>query len=422
MQALETAPLTGVTPAESFCHGGNGITYEMNNRTEMHSNCGSGPGPGANRRILLVGEGAAPKTRVCAARLGALLVLAIVFGLSSRTARDCVDIDGGMCGAAGVERQSLSRGLQQSPSALNWTSCATGVWRGAQDRPLPYRLAGSVDGGTLGADYLPGFREGSLYHWGTAQTRHGQEPTPCDGGVKYEWESACAARHRVGAYPTTGRWDAAARAFCTQFDGAHVLFVGDSVQGQMFTSFLHLLGAHRGSVVDGGKCGFTGGSHEVLIRAAACSHFSTNVTAQFIRNDLLDYTVAAKEKWGGTKHLCSFADQAQMADLVVLNRGMHMMPTKQVAGELGALLANLVRARAARGLEPHSVIVRSTHASTWPCPLNATPTREPLTLPNHHYGWNMIAEQNDLVRVLSEKNGASFLDVFPMSSTRPGGC
>ena len=327
-----------------------------------------------------------------------------------------------------VAASAHGKGL--SSSTQNWTSCAAGVWRDTPDRPPPYILAGNLNS-TLGDKYLAGFREGSYQHWGAAERHSGQKDwEPCDGGVKYEWESACAARGRVGAFPAAGRWTVAARAFCAQFDGAHVLFVGDSLMGEMFTSFLHLLGAFRGTVVDGGKCGYQGGSNEVLIRAKVCSRFAGNVTAEFIRNDLLDLPMVHKEEFGIHKHLCPFANQAETADLVVINRGMHIagyqrddVATQAYHDELGALLPNLVRVRARRGLESRSVVFRSTHASALPCPLNATPMQEPLELPKDrsHYSWALIARLNDHDRALAEENGVSYLDVFAMSSMRPGG-
>ena len=63
-------------------------------------------------------------------------------------------------------------------------------------------------------------------------------------------------------------------AFCRQHNWTRVLFVGDSMSGQMFTSFVHLLGAWRSVDLSAhpkaAACAamhMAGGSHEIVVQA-----------------------------------------------------------------------------------------------------------------------------------------------------------
>ena len=135
-----------------------------------------------------------------------------------------------------------------------------------------------------------------------------------------------------------------AAAFCNKYHGHSILFVGDSISGQMFTSFVHLLGAH--SVEDrerNASCrryGHAGGAHEVHIDAQVCARFCRRATARFIRNEYLSLEppsqLALRRRYGLL--MCDWSDAARVSDVLELNRGMHAAPTKQFSLGLKATL------------------------------------------------------------------------------------
>jgi len=161
-----------------------------------------------------------------------------------------------------------------------------------------------------------------LKNWGTSVFWWGQ----CHDEPKaLRWEprgDGCDGLAAAARSPTL------ARDFCDAFSGASMMLVGDSVQGELFSTLAALLGADRGVQDEAaarrrclpGSRLMAHHAHEVRVEALVCGG---RVGIRFIRNEFLlwagarDTLDAAAIRRQDNKYLCDWADDASGADLLV---------------------------------------------------------------------------------------------------------
>ena len=220
-----------------------------------------------------------------------------------------------------------------------------------------------------------------------------------------------------------------AEAFCHRFDGITVLFVGDSISGQMFTSFVHLLGSHEtvdhSAAEPCGRYHHPGGSHEISISARVCSRYCAvaplGISARFVRNEHLMLSAAdnAPRRRQGLL-LCDWEEHARAADLIVLNRGMHTTTSQALKDELGRTLVQLSAIISPRA----RVVYRATHASVSGCKSVPDPSPFlPIALPaDPDYHWETFCSQNAIARrLVSAANAHRFHEMPPPTRQSPVG-
>ena len=221
--------------------------------------------------------------------------------------------------------------------------------------------------------------------------------------------------------------------FCQKFAGKNILLVGDSVQGQLFTSLVSMLGASV-EHIQFGKCERLGGAdeqfrnymrtfiaknhHEYSLRATACS----NATISFLRNEVLALELTNSElkdrrtrpNLHRKEFMCDWREAAARASVVVLNRGMHQVPgVPHSLHPLGDIFRYLGR----NGPTSPSVIYRSTHAPRCDgkLELNVADNSTVAYAVEAQYNWKWIQGQNAKDQLEVEKHGGRFLDVYSMS-------
>lgn len=233
-----------------------------------------------------------------------------------------------------------------------------------------------------------------------------------------------------------------------------VLVVGDSTQGQFFTSLAHTVGFNVSATVhDATSCPDTrptvlrnlakhrqGNStqyqrsklmadfHDQDVRSPyAHEHDELLVTErtrlglgrvklQFIRNDRLSFAsnrdVVAKSKsavsWDGWR--CSWLAEAKRADLLVLNVGFHWLGLPPLNATLAAL-RKVMKVDA-------EVIVRGLHAPNCDGEVRTSP-RLPADYAAVYsrYNWNRLEPWNAEFKRSCAREGAHFLDVWPLSDS-----
>lgn len=116
--------------------------------------------------------------------------------------------------------------------------------------------------------------------------------------------------------------------FCSMIPGKIILFVGDSITGQMFSSFVHLLGI-GGDVQQLGNFSSLQ-AHEIGLTTTTCANFLDGdfVNVSFIRNEYLSLdgrTLGSEEplEYAG-KWLLDWLPAANQSDVLVLNSGRHV--------------------------------------------------------------------------------------------------
>lgn len=227
------------------------------------------------------------------------------------------------------------------------------------------------------------------------------------------------------------------RAFCARFAGKKLLFVGDSTQGQHFTSFVHSVGVTSSwwsrptPCYHGWKIPLRSETDAFDVTVQLCGGA---VEARNIRNEHLLLNASEQELWRQRNAMrghglrvrnkfCRFPVEAvQWADVVVLNRGLHFTPLDRFASELDATMRMLATLRAANGGRPE-LILRSTHAPVPDCsikrPISAVPLEHTLDQGPRKYHWGDMAATNAVAACLALEYGASFINVFRLSSHRP---
>jgi len=263
--------------------------------------------------------------------------------------------------------------------------------------------------------------------------RTGFEKASKGAGLDRRGRPAAMERTQMGAWCEPRR-PALAERFCRVWNGREVAFVGDSTQGQMFTSFVHLLGAHwvddRGSTEACSKERVHGGAHEYVVDAEVCSRFGTRVRARFRRNEWLSLNVSAnKAHRAYARMLCDWEEPARTADLLVLNRAAHAKANTtpaRVAEEIGTTLQWLRDERSAPAGRPVRLVLRSVHGVREGCRTGPDPLPEPPTSSNMSgravaHGWHTFAELNERTRVVAQTQRVDYLDVFSLSAMRTRG-
>ena len=262
----------------------------------------------------------------------------------------------------------------------------------------------------------------SVFFWG----RCAREPD----ALRFERTGAgCGALAPLAASPTL------AAEFCDAFRGATLLIVGDSVQGELFSTVASLLGATAG-VQDRAEARrrclrrarlATHQAHEVVVDARACAG---TVGLRFVRNEFVLWAGARalKNETELSRHntyVCDWAADAAAADLLLLSRGLHAADDATFAAELDATFAGLADLRGApRG---PWVMYRGSHAVVPRCRDFADPS--PVSLadaivatPGVPFSgqWANISRQNGVARRVAEAHGAAYFDVFDQTALRPG--
>lgn len=236
--------------------------------------------------------------------------------------------------------------------------------------------------------------------------------------------------------------------FCRAFAGKDLLLVGDSVQGQLFTSLVSLLGAAVVNHIEGGKCERLGGAdaqfraytstviahnhHEYALRATACPNDAATIS--FLRNEVLALELTATELQDRKKRpalhrkefMCEWTAAAARASVVVLNRGLHQTPglSQTTLHPLGEILRNISRAKNSSsiagggGAISPRIIYRSTTAPRCDgkVELNVAANATAKYVVEKRFNWRSIQGQNAKDRLEVEKHGAWFLDLYPMSA------
>ncbi len=284
-----------------------------------------------------------------------------------------------------------------------------GSWIRKSDRENPYLIGPSFTGPKYAS---------SRWFWGA-----------CDAGLNYtrsavQWKWKPTCRHS----DTVVRVGLDHVRFCSAMEGKSILFVGDSTQSQMFTSFVHLLGAQKADILVNACNPFAAQIHyigEIDLRADVCNG---NLRVHFVRNEYLWLDSDKNKKMrglpnleGGPKLLCDWDDYIATADFIVLNRGLHF--SKDAPVEINQTLVELQRRR---GSKPTTFIYRSTQIPIPRCSTYAEPMPQTTWMTNYsltdgeRYHWDRMEEQNQMVKEILQK-GVIFLNITLLSSLRPDG-
>ena len=271
-----------------------------------------------------------------------------------------------------------------------------------------------------------------LKNWGQSVFYWGQCERPADA---VRWEPEGRACGGVGALARNASLGA---QFCEAFRGASVLLVGDSVQGELFSTLAFLLGPPTRGVQDeaevAAKC-LPGSkllahhAHEVRVSSKVCGG---TVGLKFVRNEFALWDGARSRleaegatKWLDRQYLCEWADDVADADLLVLSRGLHPAPDAAFESQLEETLSGVVAARAAP--RPPWVVLRGSHAVIPRCADYADPSpvslAEKITAtPGVAFSaqWANISHQNDIARRVARAHGVPYVDVFTQTAFRPG--
>lgn len=314
---------------------------------------------------------------------------------------------------------------------------------------------GAVEPYLLSSDYLPRANV-SRWWWGVCDEdlRHGAVRPP-RAAVLQVWvpngdgcDSLKKGRAHLPSLRTLGQ------AFCARHAGRTVLFVGDSVQGQFFTSFVSALGVWhsehqmrqplRKCAKDRRWMNDLAAIHEFNLDMNLCSPDPTKtVRARFIRNELLwlDSAVGGGEHVPRNFVMCDWRAEAVEADLLVLNRGMHFMNDSIVLSQLGATFGTLLhRRRSTHRRRPASdvahtdrdgddmprIVYRGIHAPIPACHVLDDPLPRPFPYTAYDasvraFHWGEFGTQNAKVALLARERNITFMDVHTQTAQRPGG-
>ena len=283
-------------------------------------------------------------------------------------------------------------------------------------------VASSLEPVKLSPTFLKNWQQ-SVFFWGQCE----------EAPRALRWEPRGEGCDGLAA---TARSPTLAQDFCDAFSGASVLLVGDSVQGELFSTLAALLGADRGVQDEAaarrrclpGSRLMAHHAHEVRVETLACDG---RLGIEFIRNEFLlwagarDTLDAAAIRRQDNKYLCDWADDASGADLLVLSRGLHEAPDAAFAEQLAATLDGLSAARGA----PNApwLVYRGSHAVVPNCHAYADPSPESLAdrivaTPGepHSAAWANISHQNRIAKDIADARGVTYMDVFAQTARRPG--
>ena len=190
--------------------------------------------------------------------------------------------------------------------------------------------------------YLPKFNQSSWW-WGTCDDdlrrtlwSGNSSRRPPREELSYEWSRTqgpgCEALNRGRSEPPS--LEHLAKAFCEKWRGRRLLFVGDSQQAEIYTSFVQLVGLVNTTYNTKNPCylrklhyGAVGrGSQEIDVQAQLCESAPGGVVASFKRNEALHVDKATLSIILNYKNkpamVCEWVEEALASDFVLLNRGM----------------------------------------------------------------------------------------------------
>ncbi|KAJ1623780.1 hypothetical protein T492DRAFT_1052697 [Pavlovales sp. CCMP2436] len=220
------------------------------------------------------------------------------------------------------------------------------------------------------------------------------------------------------------------RQFCERLAGARVLLIGDSVQGQFFTSLSHVIGFT--SSVKETCVGKVSLPHRIVPRVMtvhACpDHAGVPQTRiRFVRSDFLRHDNSSQPWRTAWWSECEWGlAEVERSDVVIVSRGAHYVPDRLFVPELDATLSAIARIpkRTPSGRQ-RLVIFRGSHMPVPGCDPSLVPLAVPLTAAGlarskraAMYHWPYFAHQNELARCLARNYGIIFLDVYFMMSFR----
>ena len=306
------------------------------------------------------------------------------------------------------------------------SSCvASGFGRWLEDSSLkePYLLSPTL--------YTPAFFT-SRWFWGSCDhekiLHYYKSPNllPVRRELQYSWQPNCSHLLQGSSLPS---YSQLRREFCSVFRGRSILFVGDSLSGQFFSSFISIFGVQWATVnnasENGCYLGFSAtnfwkevlnNAHEIDAEARICKSGELDVKVRFMRNDWL--STGDLTRVNGVS--CDWFTVASDYDIFILNRGIHFVDDEVFAIQLQETLTNLRHLK-----NTARVIYRGSHHSTPNCAELRDPQPTPLSSPNDtvslSYHWDRTEIQNQIARVLVEKIGGTFIGTFFAFSLRPGG-
>ena len=305
----------------------------------------------------------------------------------------------------------------------------------------------------------PGQRGGALFNdshwwWGICddyQVRINHRPPHTRPALQYRWvpegRGCQALRHGRGELPPT---EELADAFCSRYANKSVLFVGDSIQGQLFTTFAHMVGFVSRTVENFSnpcyKWKEEKGAHEIDVTARLCRADDRGVTARFLRNEFLSIGKPRTRRFGRT--LCDWWQAASEADLLVLSfaytASAHAIPPGMKASaargdfipsndSIAFVLTELRRLLDQPENAGRRVVFRGLHSSYYNCSGMADPLVQQVALAsraedsvfsfrrrNDAFGWGQFRNWNEMARRVTASLGVPFFDVFPATSLLPG--
>lgn len=303
----------------------------------------------------------------------------------------------------------------------------------------------------------------SRWWWGTCDEQHaashlvGQRPE-----LGWIWEptvddpGCVALRKGQSVLPSI---DTLTHAFCKSHAGANILLVGDSMQGQLFSSFASIFAAQEPTTRrelharqnSWSSCRIQKDyklyPHEIDHSVTLCDNgprgAAGGVSLRFIRNEWLMFDDADNERIrspgrgttsgqmrGAGLTMCSWEAAAADADIIVLNRGLHYAFDQKMREELNqtfSKLEALARRRTTSSRGPiRSILYRGTQAAIPNCSTLPDPLTSPWQAPAGYvspYGWERLERHNRIARALIHRLPApfGFLDTNYATSLRPGG-
>ncbi len=328
-----------------------------------------------------------------------------------------------------------------SAGILRCIAHGDGEWQPNNRTSVPYQLS---------PNFMPKW-ESSSWWWGCegACCRKGcatclHKPGSIRPELKYDWRPTgpgCQAMPQASMEQLRAAW-------CEKFAGRKIVFVGDSIQGQFFSSFAHQVGYVSSAVNASSQCCkmmFGGGSHECDLTAKLCSHGPQGVRVRYIRNA---YLYLSPETNAAGRHLgnpnCDWIDEAQPlriggADRIVLSSGMHVRAgVETIGGRLKDTLRQLAALMPSGDLRDglaSRLIYRSVHAPMYNCSTLRDPMspdqadalqariHAPAASEAHldRYNWSKFAIMEDIAKTALAPWSVPYLDVYRATSMRPGG-
>ena len=270
---------------------------------------------------------------------------------------------------------------------------------------------------------------------------------PPRAAVLQQWVpqgNGCASlRKHQGSLPDVGVLSC---AFCSRYAGRTVLFVGDSVQGELFLAFASILGVIS-AMANPGQEGCRrvaprgSGPAELDVSIEACKEGPQGVTVRFIRNELLwlDPEINARARHPDRKFgapalmLCDWFSAVAAADLVVMNRGYHSLTDPKIDMHMQQLNETVAGVASLMRTQPvplqKRIVYRGTHGSMHGCFAEVDPIERPwnevaarmASRSNAQYNWRSVEAREARAKALLSSLRIPYLDTFVSTSYRPGG-